>query len=49
MSVFNMRVMLCCSELGLGHVSRILPLGKKLQKNGHEVSFFTGGKALLSY
>jgi len=41
----NMRVMLCCSELGLGHVSRILPLGKKLQKNGHEVSFFTGGKA----
>jgi uncharacterized protein (TIGR00661 family) len=43
--LINMRVMLCCSELGLGHVSRILPLGKKLQKNGHEVSFFTGGKA----
>lgn len=40
-----MRLMLCCSELGLGHVSRIIPLGKKLQKNGHEVSFYSGGKA----
>jgi UDP-N-acetylglucosamine--N-acetylmuramyl-(pentapeptide) pyrophosphoryl-undecaprenol N-acetylglucosamine transferase len=37
--------MLCCSELGLGHVSRIIPLGKKLQENGHELFFFSGGKA----
>jgi uncharacterized protein (TIGR00661 family) len=40
-----MRLMLCCSELGLGHVSRIIPLGKKLQENGHELFFFSGGKA----
>lgn len=37
--------MLCCSELGLGHVSRIIPLGKKLKERGHEVMFFSGGKA----
>ncbi|MCW4054962.1 MAG: hypothetical protein NWE84_08625 [Candidatus Bathyarchaeota archaeon] len=40
-----MRLMLCCSELGLGHVSRIIPLGKKLQEKGHELFFFSGGKA----
>lgn len=40
-----MRIMLCCSELGLGHVSRIMPLGKKLRDKGHDVSFFSGGKA----
>lgn len=40
-----MRIMLCCSELGLGHVSRIIPLGKKLRDNGHDVSFFSGGRA----
>ena len=40
-----MRIMLCCSELGLGHVSRIMPLGKKLRDKGHAVSFFSGGKA----
>jgi len=40
-----MRMMLCCSELGLGHVSRIIPLGKKLQEKGHELFFFSGGKA----
>ena len=40
-----MRLMLCCSELGLGHVSRIVPLGKKLQENGHTLFFFSGGKA----
>jgi UDP-N-acetylglucosamine--N-acetylmuramyl-(pentapeptide) pyrophosphoryl-undecaprenol N-acetylglucosamine transferase len=40
-----MRLMLCCSELGLGHVSRIIPLGKKLRENGHELFFFSGGKA----
>jgi len=37
--------MLCCSELGLGHVSRIIPLGRKLQEKGHELHFFSGGKA----
>ena len=36
---------MCCSEIGLGHVYRIMSLGKKLIKNGHEVSFFSGGKA----
>jgi UDP-N-acetylglucosamine--N-acetylmuramyl-(pentapeptide) pyrophosphoryl-undecaprenol N-acetylglucosamine transferase len=40
-----MRLLLCCSELGLGHVSRIIPLGKRLEKNGHEMFFFSGGKA----
>ncbi len=40
-----MRLMLCCSELGLGHVSRIIPLGKKLREKGHELHFFSGGKA----
>jgi UDP-N-acetylglucosamine--N-acetylmuramyl-(pentapeptide) pyrophosphoryl-undecaprenol N-acetylglucosamine transferase len=37
--------MICCSELGLGHVSRIIPLGKKLREKGHELFFFSGGKA----
>ena len=40
-----MRLLLSCSELGLGHVSRIIPLGKQLQKHGHEMFFFSGGKA----
>ena len=40
-----MRLLLSCSELGLGHVSRIIPLGKKLEKHGHEMFFFSGGKA----
>ncbi len=40
-----MRLMLCCSELGLGHVSRIIPLGRKLREKGHELHFFSGGKA----
>jgi UDP-N-acetylglucosamine--N-acetylmuramyl-(pentapeptide) pyrophosphoryl-undecaprenol N-acetylglucosamine transferase len=40
-----MRLMLCCSELGLGHVSRLIPLGRKLGKKGHELYFFSGGKA----
>jgi UDP-N-acetylglucosamine--N-acetylmuramyl-(pentapeptide) pyrophosphoryl-undecaprenol N-acetylglucosamine transferase len=40
-----MRLMLCCSELGLGHVSRIIPLGKKLREKGHELFLFSGGKA----
>jgi UDP-N-acetylglucosamine--N-acetylmuramyl-(pentapeptide) pyrophosphoryl-undecaprenol N-acetylglucosamine transferase len=37
--------MLCCSELGLGHVTRIMPLGKKLEEKGHKLFFFSGGKA----
>jgi UDP-N-acetylglucosamine--N-acetylmuramyl-(pentapeptide) pyrophosphoryl-undecaprenol N-acetylglucosamine transferase len=40
-----MRLLLSCSELGLGHVSRIIPLGKQLEKHGHELFFFSGGKA----
>ena len=40
-----MRLFLSCSEIGLGHVSRIIPLGKRLEKNGHELFFFSGGKA----
>jgi UDP-N-acetylglucosamine--N-acetylmuramyl-(pentapeptide) pyrophosphoryl-undecaprenol N-acetylglucosamine transferase len=40
-----MRLLLCCAELGLGHVSRIIPLGRRLEKNGHEIFFFSGGKA----
>jgi uncharacterized protein (TIGR00661 family) len=40
-----MRLLLSCSELGLGHVSRIIPLGKRLEKRGHEMFFFSGGQA----
>jgi len=40
-----MQLMLCCSELGLGHVSRIIPLAKKLREKGHELHLFSGGKA----
>ena len=40
-----MRLLFSCSELGLGHVSRIIPLGKRLQNRGHEMFFFSGGKA----
>lgn len=40
-----MRLLLSCSELGLGHVSRIIPLGKRLEQRGHEVFFFSGGRA----
>jgi len=40
-----MRLLFSCSELGLGHVSRVIPLGKRLEKNGHELFFFSGGKA----
>ena len=34
-----------CAELGLGHASRIKTLGKKLAQRGHELFFFSGGKA----
>ena len=40
-----MRLLLSCSELGLGHVSRIIPLGKMLERNGHDLFFFSGSKA----
>ncbi len=45
LNIVVMRLMLCCSELGLGHVSRIIPLGKKLREKGHTLFFFSGGKA----
>jgi uncharacterized protein (TIGR00661 family) len=40
-----MKLLLSCTELGLGHVSRIIPLGKKLAERGHELFFFAGGTA----
>ena len=39
-----MRLLLSCSELGLG-CFRIIPLGKRLAVHGHEMFFFSGGKA----
>lgn len=44
-SVISMRILLSCAEIGLGHVSRLIPLGKRLQQNGHTLSFYSGGKA----
>ena len=40
-----MRLLYSCSELGLGHASRTLALGKRLEKNGHEIFFFSGARA----
>jgi hypothetical protein len=40
-----MRLLFTCSELGLGHVSRITPLGKRLEQDGCETFFLSGGKA----
>jgi uncharacterized protein (TIGR00661 family) len=40
-----MRVMYSCSELGLGHAARTNVLGRRLKENGHELFFFSGGKA----
>jgi uncharacterized protein (TIGR00661 family) len=40
-----MRLLYSCSELGLGHASRTIALGKQLERNGHEVYFYSGGKA----
>jgi len=40
-----MRLLLSCTELGLGHVSRIIPLGKKLAERGHELFFYSGATA----
>ena len=40
-----MKLLLSCTELGLGHVGRLIPLGKKLAERGHELHFFSGGTA----
>ena len=40
-----MRLLYSCSELGLGHASRTLALGKRLEANGHEIFFFSGAQA----
>jgi len=40
-----MQLLYACSELGLGHASRTNALGKRLEQQGHEVFFFSGGKA----
>jgi uncharacterized protein (TIGR00661 family) len=40
-----MKLLLSCTELGLGHVTRLIPLGKKLAERGHELHFFSGGTA----
>lgn len=40
-----MRLLYACSELGLGHASRTTALGNHLEQRGHEVFFFSGGKA----
>jgi UDP-N-acetylglucosamine--N-acetylmuramyl-(pentapeptide) pyrophosphoryl-undecaprenol N-acetylglucosamine transferase len=40
-----MRLLYACSELGLGHANRTLALGRRLLQRGHEIHFFTGGKA----
>lgn len=40
-----MKLLYACSELGLGHASRTATLGKRLEQRGHEVFFFSGGRA----
>ncbi len=40
-----MKLLYACSELGLGHASRTAALGKRLEQRGHEVFFFSGGRA----
>ncbi len=40
-----MKLLLSCTELGLGHVARLIPLGKRLAEKGHELHFFSGGTA----
>ncbi|MBC7130421.1 hypothetical protein H5T51_04265 [Candidatus Bathyarchaeota archaeon] len=37
--------MLSCSELGLGHVTRITLLGRRLEERGHTLFFHSGGTA----
>ncbi len=43
--VWFMRLMYSCSELGLGHASRTVALGKRLEARGHEIFFFSGARA----
>lgn len=45
MHLVVMRLLYSCSELGLGHASRTIALGKILEQRGHEVFFFSGEKA----
>jgi uncharacterized protein (TIGR00661 family) len=40
-----MRLLYACSELGLGHASRTAALGRRLVQRGHQVHFFSGGRA----
>ena len=40
-----MKVLYGCSELGLGHASRTIAFGKRLEKQGHELFLFAGGRA----
>ena len=40
-----MRLLFSCVELGLGHVSRVISLGRSLEKRGNELFFFSGGTA----
>jgi UDP-N-acetylglucosamine--N-acetylmuramyl-(pentapeptide) pyrophosphoryl-undecaprenol N-acetylglucosamine transferase len=40
-----MRLLFSCVELGLGHVSRAMSIGKELEKRGNELFFFSGGTA----
>lgn len=40
-----MKLLLSCTELGLGHVTRLIPLGRRLAEKGHELHFFSGGTA----
>ena len=40
-----MRLLYSCSELGLGHASRTIAVGRRLEERGHEVFFFTGARA----
>ena len=39
------RILFGVSPIGLGHATRALVLAKELERNGAEVSFFSGGKA----
>jgi len=40
-----MRLLFSCAELGLGHVSRVIQLAKRLDEKENELFFFSGGIA----
>ncbi len=40
-----MRLLYSCSELGLGHASRTIAVGKRLEARGHKIFFFSGARA----